>query len=898
MDEQQWVQAYDLAVEIVQLIAQMQGNQAQVYEFFRINVERLNEELLSILPTVFADLTQQNEPTMIASLFVHFGGLINQFPLGSRMLNLEMSISAYDQALQVYTRDAFPEDWARTQNNLGIAYRNRIKGDIIINLEQSIKKYNFALEIYTYTNFPKPWADVQKNLGVVYKNLNTGNKRENLSRAIEYYESALSIITPTDYSKDWAMIQHNLANTYLENAKINNDKEENLKRAAEACNFALEVFTKNNTYQYLEAGTHVGLGNIYKEMIGDKDYNIDLAVKEYQLALRCYTEIDFPEQWAGTHNNLGLAYAVRNGEKNIESAIDSYSKALTIFTPDIIPDECRNTSRSLANLYSDQTRWIEADSIYQTALQAAEICYQRSAFLESKSTELFQTDDLPRRAAYAYAKTGNFNQAIVTLESSRARGPSESLNRNANLNQLQPLAPHLYTQYQYLTQQIRNLECQQRDRIVSADRHSLTPEILRNTVTKLQSDLEATIAQIRQVFGYEDFLTPIKWENIQKAVTIDRPLVYFVTTPNGGMALIVTVDSIEVLWLNDLEEETLREILFGPAEEKELSRYLGAYQDFRNDSKANYPAWCKEIDTTTRQLWDLLMGPIVQQLKAKGYDRATLIPTGYLSLLPLHAAWIKDDDRPTKKRYALDDIHFTYIPNARSLTEARKIADRPFTDSILAIDDPSHGLPDISILKNSQREIDCAIDSFSDRAIDLRHDNATIAAVKSGLTKAAIVHFSCHGTANFTEPLNSGLLMSDGLLTLKDLLALNLAQDSGIRLAILSACETGLPGLDNIDEVVSLPIGLLQAGVAGVISSLWSVDDASTMMLLTRFYDLWRKDGLEPSIALREAQIWLRDTTAQEKKELYSHFMFRKSTLNDRTCEHPFHWAAFSYLGV
>ena len=369
MDEQQWVQAYDLAVEIVQLIAQMQGNQAQVYEFFRINVERLNEELLSILPTVFADLTQQNEPTMIASLFVHFGGLINQFPLGSRMLNLEMSISAYDQALQVYTRDAFPEDWARTQNNLGIAYRNRIKGDIIINLEQSIKKYNFALEIYTYTNFPKPWADVQKNLGVVYKNLNTGNKRENLSRAIEYYKSALSIITPRNYSKDWAMIQHNLANTYLENAKINNDKEENLKRASEACNLALEVFTKNKTYQYLEAGTHVGLGNIYKEMIGDKDYNIDLAVKEYQLALRCYTEIDFPEQWAGTHNNLGLAYAVRNGEKNIESAIDSYSKALTIFTPDIIPDECRNTSRSLANLYSDQTRWIEADSIYQQSGQ-------------------------------------------------------------------------------------------------------------------------------------------------------------------------------------------------------------------------------------------------------------------------------------------------------------------------------------------------------------------------------------------------------------------------------------------------------------------------------------------------------------------------------------------------
>ena len=57
------------------------------------------------------------------------------------------------------------------------------------------------------------------------------------------------------------------------------------------------------------------------------------------------------------------------------------------------------------------------------------------------------------------------------------------------------------------------------------------------------------------------------------------------------------------------------------------------------------------------------MGPIVQQLKTLGYDRATLIPTGYLSLLPLHSAWTPDPDRPTGKRYAIDDIHFTSTPS-------------------------------------------------------------------------------------------------------------------------------------------------------------------------------------------------------------------------------------------
>ena len=570
---------------------------------------------------------------------------------------------------------------------------------------------------------------------------------------------------------------------------------------------------------------------------------------------------------------------------------------------------CRQTARSLANLYSDQQRWPEAVGIYDQAVEASEILYQSATLLDSKAASLSETADLPRRAAYAFARTGDLPKAILTLEQGRARGLSESLDRDrANLTELQSTNPNLYDQYQNTTSELRTLEIQQRN-------NSITPEELRNLGPKLRSDLEETINQIRQVSGYENFLSPIKWENIQQAVTIDRPLVYLVTTPNGGMVLTVTVDAvtqccesrIEVLWLNDLKEETLREILYGPADEKKLSRYLGAYQDFRNDSKANYQAWCEEIDTTTNQLWDLLMGPIVQQLKAKGFDRATLIPTGFLSLLPLHAAWTPDSSKPTGKRYAIDDIHFTYTPNAKSLTEARAIADRPFTDSILAIDNPRQDLP------NSQREIDCAIDSFSDRTV-LRHDNATIDAVKSGLAKAAIVHFSCHGTANFNEPLNSGLLMSDGLLTLKDLLALNLAQDSGIRLAILSACETGLPGLDNIDEVVSLPIGLLQAGVAGVIASLWSVSDLSTMLLLTKFYDLWRDQKLPPDQALRQAQIWLRDSTNGEKviefknaidqtrmpsstaQQLFDKLAWE--TKNERSFNNPFHWAAFSYTGI
>ena len=45
------------------------------------------------------------------------------------------------------TREAFPQDWAKTQNNLGIAYHNRIQGSRAENIEAAIKAYQAALTV-------------------------------------------------------------------------------------------------------------------------------------------------------------------------------------------------------------------------------------------------------------------------------------------------------------------------------------------------------------------------------------------------------------------------------------------------------------------------------------------------------------------------------------------------------------------------------------------------------------------------------------------------------------------------------------------------------------------------------------------------------------------------------
>lgn len=75
--------------------------------------------------------------------------------------------------------------------------------------------------------------------------------------------------------------------------------------------------------------------------------------------------------------------------------------------------------------------------------------------------------------------------------------------------------------------------------------------------------------------------------------------------------------------------------------------------------------------------------------------------------------------------------------------------------------------------------------------------------------------------------------VEDGIMTAYEVSQLDL---SGNKLIVLSACNTGLGVIDNIDGVFGLQRAFKKAGVGTILMSLWKVPDEETKQLMTSFY--------------------------------------------------------------
>jgi len=370
-----------------------------------------------------------------------------------------------------------------------------------------------------------------------------------------------------------------------------------------------------------------------------------------------------------------------------------------------------------------------------------------------------------------------------------------------------------------------------------------------------RQELDAVIEEIRAVPGYEDFLAVPTFADVAAAAG-GHTLVYLAAAEPGGLALVVRGDDVAQVPLEELTAQTLHAKVTG-----HLEQYARYRLEYRNAPQTAYPQWSAALDEVTAWLWDAVMGPVLDHTAET--TELVVVAGGLLGLLPLHAAWTPDAERVAGRRYVLDRLSVSYVPNARALRAARRLAGEVRPSRLLAVADPWPAAA--APLPMAHHEAAIAAAAFPTRHTILRRGEATFLSFEWEAPKADVLHLACHGFAALTRPLDSGLVLAGGPVTLERLMEWPLR----VRLAVLSACETAQPGTELPDEVVALPTGLLQAGVAGIVASQWSVPDRATAMLMAEFYRRWRWERAGPAAALRGAQCWLRDTTTAEK---HAHF--------------------------
>jgi hypothetical protein len=798
------------------------------------------------------DTTPPDSPDR-PSILTNLGrGLHARYARSGRLEELDAAIAAYEQALDTTPPDSPARPGYLT--NLGTGLRDRYaRSGRLEELDAAIAAYEQALAATPPDSPDRPRYLTNLGVGLSDRYARSG-RLEELDAAIAAYEQALAA-TPPD-SPDRPSILTNLG-TGLSDRYARSGRLEELNAAIAACQQALAATPPDSPDRpgYLN---NLGTGLRARYARSGRLEELDAAIAAYEQALAA-TPPDSPDR-PGYLNNLGnglrARYARSGRLEELEEARNRYAQACQIGQT-VHPESVVISSRNWGNWALQRRAWDEVIRAYSFGRQAANTLFAVQTSRVARESWLREAQGLPAGAAYAFARLDRLEEAIVALETGRARMLAEALEANRRDLERLPASGHgdLLARYQAAADRLAALQAQV-DRPASASGGEAGPRrdftAFSQEIQAARAELDAAIAAIRRVPGYEDFFLPPAFEKICQAATLDAPLIYLAATPVGGMALMVHASQtpasaseqgsaehdaspdndqthrVSVVWLDDLTEARLREVISGPADDPALGGYLGAYNEWRRNprNQAARDGWHAALDRVTRWLWDALMGPLVEHVQALGVRQVTLIPTGLLALLPLHAAWTGDASAPIGRRYALDVLTIRYAPSAVALGRSLDGATIP-ADGLLAVDNPDGSLV------FSNHEVEAARSYFpSDRTTVLARGAATRQHVLNRLPDFPVYHFSTHGWAGWSEPLQGGVLLAGGAaLTLGDILDLRL---QGARLAVLSACETGIPGTKTPDEVVSIPTSLVQAGVAGVVASLWAVNDLSTAMLMER----------------------------------------------------------------
>jgi len=138
------------------------------------------------------------------------------------------------------------------------------------------------------------------------------------------------------------------------------------------------------------------------------------------------------------------------------------------------------------------------------------------------------------------------------------------------------------------------------------------------------------------------------------------------------------------------------------------------------------------------------------------------------------------------------------------------------------------------------------------------NDQSTEGAFKATAANNKIIHIGTHAESNNEYPQFSRLIFAKNVNEKDDDNSLYVDEiyncDLTSNLTVLTACESGKPGYQDGEGMISLAHAFNYAGSESILTGLWRIDEQASALLMESFYDNLLK-GLSKDEALRLAKL-------------------------------------------
>ncbi len=269
-----------------------------------------------------------------------------------------------------------------------------------------------------------------------------------------------------------------------------------------------------------------------------------------------------------------------------------------------------------------------------------------------------------------------------------------------------------------------------------------------------------------------------------------------------------------------------------------IEKHIAAYTEAVKDRKAG-----------VAQAKDLYQDLLARVPDLQRRSRLIIVPDGKLFAVPFDALM------DANGKYVLGTHTVSYAPSASTFALMGSLAaSQGAPGSLLAVGGVPYrggqgttrggstpGMKNLGDLPGSKEEVKIAssVDD-SDHKTVLVDSEATETAVKhADLEHRSVVHLAVHGVADPAHPDHAALVLltdsaahEDGLLDAHEISNMRLNAD----VVVLSACDTAVGRLQGEAGIANLDRAFLLAGAHSVVSTLWSVDDTFSVVMMKQFY--------------------------------------------------------------